>query len=98
MGLSIWTISISTELDHWQISRNSENYRYRLVSEFRTPIPTANGSLPIPEQSSRFRRIPMKKALFSILSFLLAGSVYAQLNTFSEGDVISAEQMNQNFE
>jgi len=40
----------------------------------------------------------MKKALFSILSFLLAGSVYAQLNTFSEGDVISAEQMNQNFE
>ena len=28
----------------------------------------------------------------------LACSAYAQLNTFIEGDMISAEQMNENFE
>ena len=39
------------------------------------------------------------KALFLSLSMLfLSFLAYAQLNTFSEGDVISAEQMNQNFE
>ena len=40
----------------------------------------------------------MKKAFFSILSFLIVGTVYAQLNTFSDGDTISAEKMNQNFQ
>ena len=40
----------------------------------------------------------MKKAFLSILTIFVVGSAYAQLNTFKEGDVISAEQMNQNFE
>jgi len=40
----------------------------------------------------------MKKLFLSLISLALAGSAYAQLNTFSEGDVISAEQMNENFE
>ena len=40
----------------------------------------------------------MKKLFLSAISIALAGSAYAQLNTFQEGDVISAEQMNQNFE
>jgi len=37
----------------------------------------------------------MKKLFLSLISMALAGGVYAQLNTFNEGDVISAEQMNQ---
>jgi len=40
----------------------------------------------------------MKKLFLSLISLALAGSVYAQLNTFKEGDVISAEQMNENFQ
>ena len=40
----------------------------------------------------------MKKLFLSLISMALAGSVYAQLNTFQEGDVISAEQMNENFQ
>ena len=40
----------------------------------------------------------MKKLFLSLISMTLAGSVYAQLNTFKEGDVISAEKMNENFE
>jgi len=40
-------------------------------------------------------RITMKKLFLSLISMALAGGVYAQLNTFNEGDVISAEQMNQ---
>ena len=40
----------------------------------------------------------MKKLFLSLISLALAGSSYAQLNTFKEGDVISAEQMNENFQ
>ena len=40
----------------------------------------------------------MKKLFLSAISFALAASAYAIPNTFSEGDVISAEQMNENFE
>ena len=39
------------------------------------------------------------KSLLLALAFLpLSFVAYAQLNTFSEGDVISAEQMNENFQ
>ena len=40
----------------------------------------------------------MRKLFLTLISLALAGSAYAQLNTFSEGDVISAEKMNENFE
>ena len=40
----------------------------------------------------------MKKLFLSIISLVLAGGAYAQLNTFSDGDTISAEKMNQNFQ
>ena len=40
----------------------------------------------------------MKKLFLSAISIALAASAYAIPNTFSEGDVISAEQMNENFE
>ena len=40
----------------------------------------------------------MKKLFLSIISLALAGGAYAQLNTFSDGDTISAEKMNQNFQ
>ena len=40
----------------------------------------------------------MKKLFLSAIAVVLAGSAYAQLNTFKEGDVISAEQMNENFQ
>ena len=40
----------------------------------------------------------MRKLFLTLISLAIAGSAYAQLNTFSEGDVISAEQMNENFE
>ena len=40
----------------------------------------------------------MKTLFLSLLLSLLASLAFAQLNTFKEGDVISAEQMNQNFE
>ena len=40
----------------------------------------------------------MKKLFLSAISFALAASAYAIPNTFSEGDVISAEQMNENFQ
>ena len=38
------------------------------------------------------------KELLIFIFFLLGTPVFAQLNTFKEGDVISAEQMNENFE
>ena len=40
----------------------------------------------------------MKKLFLSLISLAFAGSAYAIPNTFSEGDVISAEQMNENFQ
>ena len=40
----------------------------------------------------------MKSLLLALSFLLLSFVVYAQLNTFKEGDVISAEQMNENFE
>jgi len=40
----------------------------------------------------------MKKLFLSLISLALAVSAYAQLNTFQEGDVISAEKMNENFQ
>ena len=40
----------------------------------------------------------MKSLLLALAFLLLSFVVYAQLNTFSEGDVISAEKMNENFE
>ena len=40
----------------------------------------------------------MKKLFLSIISLALAVGAYAQLNTFSDGDTISAEKMNQNFQ
>ena len=40
----------------------------------------------------------MKKLFLSAISIALATSAYAIPNTFKEGDVISAEQMNENFE
>jgi len=40
----------------------------------------------------------MKTLFLSLLLSLLTSLAFAQLNTFKEGDVISAEQMNQNFE
>ena len=40
----------------------------------------------------------MKKLFLSLISLALAGSAYAIPNTFQEGDVISAEQMNENFQ
>ena len=33
-----------------------------------------------------------------MLALALAGSAYAQMNTFSEGDIVSAEKMNENFQ
>ena len=40
----------------------------------------------------------MKNLILSLISLALACSAYAQLNTFSDGDTISAEKMNQNFQ
>ena len=40
----------------------------------------------------------MKLSIIASLLFLNVVTAYAQLNTFSEGDVISAEQMNENFQ
>ena len=40
----------------------------------------------------------MKKLFLSLIFLTLAGSVYAQLNTFSDGDIVSAEKMNENFD
>jgi len=40
----------------------------------------------------------MKKLFLSMLALALAGSTYAQLNTFSDGDIVSAEKMNENFD
>ena len=40
----------------------------------------------------------MKKLFLSAISIALAASAYAIPNTFSEGDVLSAEKMNENFE
>ena len=40
----------------------------------------------------------MKSLLLALAFLLLSFVVYAQLNTFKEGDVISAEQMNENFQ
>ena len=40
----------------------------------------------------------MKNLILSLVSLALACSAYAQLNTFSDGDTISAEKMNQNFQ
>ena len=40
----------------------------------------------------------MLKKIYLLIGLLVATTSHAQLNTFSEGDVISAEQMNENFE
>ena len=40
----------------------------------------------------------MKKIFISAITIALAGSAYAIPNTFSEGDVLSAEKMNENFQ
>jgi len=40
----------------------------------------------------------MKKLFLSAISIALAASAYAIPNTFSEGDVLSAEKMNENFQ
>ena len=40
----------------------------------------------------------MKKLFLSALALALAGSAYAVPNNFSDGDIVSAEKMNQNFQ
>ena len=40
----------------------------------------------------------MKNLILSLISLTLASGANAQLNTFSDGDTISAEKMNQNFQ
>ena len=40
----------------------------------------------------------MKNLILSLVSLALGCSAYAQLNTFNDGDTISAEKMNQNFQ
>ena len=40
----------------------------------------------------------MKKLFLSAIAVVLAGSAYAIPNSFSEGDIVSAEKMNENFQ
>ena len=40
----------------------------------------------------------MKKLFLSAIAVVLAGGAYAIPNTFSEGDIVSAEKMNENFQ
>ena len=40
----------------------------------------------------------MKKLFLSAIAVVLANSAYAIPNTFSEGDIVSAEKMNENFQ